>query len=54
MKDPIIAKTILNPSMLETCFKTSIGKRSTPSHPDAAPDNTNKIITKISVITLIY
>ena len=54
MKSPIIAKTTLNPSTLDTCFNISTGNKSTPSHPEAAPDNTNKINTTISVIYIIY
>ena len=54
IKKPIIAKTTLNPSTLETCFSISTGNKSTPSHPEAAPDNTNKISAKISDIYLIY
>ena len=44
-KKPIIAKTILKPSTLDTCLRMSTGNKSTPSHPEAAPDNTNKINT---------
>ena len=54
IKKPIIAKTILKPSTLDTCLSMSTGNKSTPSHPEAAPDNTNKINTKISVISIIY
>ena len=54
MKNPIIAKTILKPSIFDTCFSMSTGNRSTPSQPEAAPDNTNKINTKISDISIIY
>ena len=54
MKKPIIAKTILKPSTLDTSLSMSTGNKSTPSHPEAAPDNTNKISTKISDIYLIY